>query len=467
MNRRRGAAGFLSGFQAGYDLTGQFLLDRDLKKVANEKPAQMNVPTAEGMTGTLDEQDMPVKQKTVFGGKDYDTLTPEMERSQRTQAMADVYTKHGKPKDALQLMRDEAMTESAQGQVRKQKRDEAKESKIFDAENEVSNLFRNRIKTNEAGMPMPLNDMDMVDYQKALVHSYMKQGLNNEAVKASKEALTYAALLAERNKVERETDANSALSAMAMGDYELLKQFHSKHVADGQNVTAVIPNKDGTLTLQRESTIDGSQLSPFTGTADQIASGVLQVIKPDSYVNYIKRTFDNDIELRKDKRAEEASRRAAASEGRTASKYFQDNAQDAQIKQARYDAWLEQNPNATEAQKRLARLEGGLKGKGAESKYDVKTDNLGGTTISRQSGDRLDIWKADPRTNKLISEEPLTIGGSAPIQPAPNQSRPGQSGEQMPIKIDESIYDKSKTRKTADGGIYLFDKKTQRYVKAN
>lgn len=127
--RKSGIGDALAAFNATYGMTKGYMQDSAMKDIADAKQEEFtrNEPTFVGMTGSLDEQDIPTVAKTgvKFLGKEYDKpLTDADQDRARMQAMSGVFSKFGDPMKAME-MKSKAQQAELQGlQLEGAKRDD-------------------------------------------------------------------------------------------------------------------------------------------------------------------------------------------------------------------------------------------------------------------------------------------------------------------------------------------------------
>lgn len=143
--------GFASGFQVGWSSVTDAIKKREereqkeqIRKIMEETPitSMVKTPTYEGMTGSLDEQDMPTQtqQTTQFLGKTVDgTLTDAQVNSARNAALLNVI-KQNDPLKAMQFERENKREEQADFRFQREKK-AAEDEDAFKADRQ--NLFKN------------------------------------------------------------------------------------------------------------------------------------------------------------------------------------------------------------------------------------------------------------------------------------------------------------------------------------
>ena len=443
MSRRRsnGIVSFFDGFNQGYQTVGRVLQDRELRRIASEAPIESQGYTADqgdelrraaesgqydiGIKtkedGTFDSYTVtlkadPSQTRTIamqgvtdfLGERRAGSMTPSQVDRARTMAQAGVLAKFGNPIEAQRLRQQAAQSEQMEKQgvltdiqIGRARREEEEATKLTEVNDAVANYMKSRVRLGEDGQPMPLTDDDFVMAGKYRVFELANRGLFDQAMAAARESMDYVTRKIQAETTQRQADVRDAVARIAQGDYAQAMAVFNKYVPDGNIVQNVIQNRDGSLTLERISGVDGKKLpSVRVESLDKLVAAVQSIADPNALTQYIERTFRNDIETRRMRLSENADRRAGATfaQGQADRKAAEEE-REAQ-RQASYNLWLEQNPNATEAQKAAARLQilRPHTGEGGEITSDYKPDavGMGGTAIQKDKAGNLVVTKIGP-----------------------------------------------------------------------
>lgn len=334
-NRNSGVAEFFQGFNEGYNTVGRVLQDKAMRDVATaqeedataftqdqagqieaaaqsgqynvgfdaDKNAYTITPKEGGETGVV----APTRS-VKFLGKSYDQpLTEQQKDRARMTSMADVFGKFGKPEDAIRMRQQITQSEQMEKQgkltdlqIEEANRRNDSANKLKEADAEVASFIKNRVKFDESGQPMQMSDDDFVMAGKQRVFSLANRGLFNEAQQAGREAMDFAAKKIQAETNERAVAVRDAVARAMNGDYAQAMAVYNKFIPDGSTATGVKVNKDGTITMDRTSAVDGTKLAPAKfESVDQMLSTLQSMADPNAATQYIERTFRHDIETRR------------------------------------------------------------------------------------------------------------------------------------------------------------------------
>lgn len=389
--RRGGIAEFFDGFNQGYQTVNRVMQDRALRDIAQAAPEESTGYTADQgdelrRAAESGQYDIGIKTKDD-GTFDSYTVTPKADPSKsatvamqgvtdflgerragsmtdgqvdraRTMAQAGVLSKFGNPLEGQKLRQQAAQSEQMERQgvltdlqIGRAKREEGAATKLEEANQEIANYMRGRQKMDEQGNPLPFTDDDFVMAGKQRVFALADRGLFDEAQKAGREAMDYATKKIQAETTQREAAVRDAVAGIAKGDFRGAMEVFNKHVPDGNNLTNVIPNKDGSFTLERVSAVDGTKLPPVrVDNLDKLVASVQSLADPKALTQYIDRTFKNDMETRRLKLAENADGRAGATFAQGQADRKEAKAEKAARADAAVNLFKDRNPNATPAE---------------------------------------------------------------------------------------------------------------------
>lgn len=391
LRRSNGIVSFFDGFNQGYQTVGRVMQDRELRRIATESPIESRGYTAEQgdqlrAAAESGQYDIGIKTKED-GTFDSYTVTPKADPSQtgtiamqgvtdflgerragrmtdgqvdraRTMAQAGVLAKFGDPIGAQRLRQQAAQSEQMEKQgiltdlqIGRARREDEVATKLNEVNDAVANYMKSRVRLGEDGQPMPLTDDDFVMVGKQRVFELANRGLFDQAMAAARESMDYATRKIQAETTERQAAVRDAVARIAQGDFTQAMAVFNKYVPDGNIVQNVIQNRDGSLTLERISGVDGTRLPPVkVESVDKLVASIQSLADPNALTQYIERTFRNDIATRQLRLSENADRRAGAqfAQGQA------DRQQTQQAAAARTEAavalFRENNPNATPAQ---------------------------------------------------------------------------------------------------------------------
>lgn len=413
MRKRRSVLDFFTGFKKGYDTTNEILTDVELGKIARAEPEKItNDITYEGMTGGMDEQDIPRKETTKFLGKEYDGPLDDTQKDKaRLMAMSGVYSKFGNPEQGIKLRQQATQSEILERQNKRGEEEDRITGLRRDADQKTADYLRGLQQTGEDGKPVPLGDTDFINASKFRTFALSDAGLYDDAMKVAEQGMKYANNLIESQTKEREQAFGQAASAALQGNFEAMKNAYNKYIPDGASIDSITPNKDGTVTIARRSTVDGTDLGRQTVPLQQLIASAESLVDPKAASAYLQRTFQNDVEKRRLKLSENADARAGAAEGRAQVTF--DNSQadrsnkvakDESEREAKVAIYKESNPGATNAQ--LEAVRQGIVPAYTAPKADnfsVTTDNYGNsaTVLNKSTGDMTIV---NPKTGQVVRE---------------------------------------------------------------
>lgn len=408
--------GLFKSFMEGYQFGKKLKQDKEIKDVMEAKPEKttINETSFQGMTGSLDEQDMPVQSKSVtqFLGKTFDKEPTERDLDRtRLIAMSGIYSKFGNPEEGLKLRQQATQSEILDRQNKRGEEEDRLSSLRKEADTKTSEYLKSRQKLDPDGKPMPLSDDDFVNASKFRTFALSDAGLFDDAVKSAEQGMSYVNRLIDSQTKERTQAFGQAAGAALQGNYEPLKNAYNKYIPDGAAIETITPNRDGTVNITRKSTVDGASLGQQTVPLDKLLASAETLVDPKSASQYLERTFKNDIETRRLKLAENADSRAASADARDQTRLgltIADKNQRDTEKKAEADAkvaiYQEQNPGASKAQIEAVRrgVIDAVNKPRADS-FSMSTDNYGNSaTLFNKSTGAMTI--VNPRTGAIVKE---------------------------------------------------------------
>lgn len=432
MRKRRSVADFFTGFKKGYDTTNEILTDVELGKIARAEPEKItNDITYEGMTGGMDQQDIPRKETTSFLGKEYDGPLDDTQKDKaRLMAMSGVYSKFGNPEQGIKLRQQATQSEILERQNKRGQEEDNTMNLRKEADQKTADYLRGLQQTDESGTAKPLTDSDFMNASKFRVFALTDAGLFDDAGKVAEQGLTYANRLIEAQTKERTQAFGQAASAALQGNFEGMKNAYNKYIPDGAAIDSITPNADGTVTIARRSTVDGADLGKQTIPLQQLIASAETLVDPKAASAYLQRTFQNDIEKKRLQLSQNADSRAGAAEGRaqeafdtTKADRSNTKAQEEAKREASVAIFKEQNPGATNAQLEAVR-QGIVPPTTDTSKItsDFKPNSYGegGTATQKLPNGEMVITKIDSKGN-VAGQRVVPAPGRQPQTPAPKK----------------------------------------------
>ncbi|HEX4843209.1 MAG TPA: hypothetical protein VFV57_06020 [Limnobacter sp.] len=420
---------FSAGFARGYGVMAD-AMDRkrkreqedELKKISGAKVEKLDVvgKTADGMT-QLDENDRPVVtgQKFRLLDQEYDTTpTPQQQNTAKSLAMAGVI-KQTDPAKGLELergIRQQDRAERAQAAEDEYiaKRKEALGATRFSQQQaQYQNMLSEfQAKAEEAkkakaqgiDVPMPMEpEKPQYGLGAALADRAQLLALDAQYNKLSNEAFTQYADMYKKVQQEGYVDALK-LARKGAPLTEVAKAFNAsgetkfdpKDVVSDQVVqspnappTRVLKLKDGTV-------IDVLQELNDLGQADKI------------YTQFFQKETN--------RRANNADSRAAASQSNALSDREEEKRREKEARESSVELFMEQNPNASQAQIRAVRAGLMKPATGAEKgsfKFEADKYGDGGIAVQEMPGGAGVVTKID-KSGRVVSRQEIAAPGKAP-----------------------------------------------------
>jgi len=233
----------------------------------------------------------------------------------KLQQRADIYRKHGMNDEADRLEERAQQRQLTGYQITEAKTRADHTKKLSDVESKTSEYAKSLMKKDANGNTLPLDEDAFVNLGKYHTMALADAGLYDQARVAAKDGMDYAIKKIQSETAERQAAVARILPLVAQatpqGDQAAMEAYN-RFVPDGSKAVGVVRNKDGTITVQRVSTVDGQQLPPgtFRNQADLVAA-IQGIADPNALANQIERTFQHDILSRKTA-AEEKSASAHA-----------------------------------------------------------------------------------------------------------------------------------------------------------
>lgn len=360
MSRRRsGVVDFFDGFNQGYQTVGRVMQDRELRRIATESPIESRGFTEdqgndlraaadrgdrvdiqykddgqgnqvfdryvvtprmpEGQAGVVQPREVAMQGVTDFmGERRAGRMTDTQVDRARTMAQAGVLSRFGNPMEAQRLRQQVTQSEQLERQgvltdlqIGRARREDEVATKLNEVNDAVANYMKSRVRLGEDGQPMPLTDDDFVMAGKQRVFELANRGLFDQATAAARESMDYVTRKIQAETTERQAAVRDAVARIAQGDFAQAMAVFNKYVPDGNIVQNVIQNRDGSLTLERISGVDGTRLPPVkVESLDKLVASIQSLADPNALTQYIERTFRNDIATRQLRLSENADRRA-------------------------------------------------------------------------------------------------------------------------------------------------------------
>jgi hypothetical protein len=363
------------------------------------------------------------------------TYTPEQAQGDYVRKMYSIDPAKAQQAEATQMQLEEG----------RDKADNRRTEKLIDTD--LRAMMKKNSKQDEEGNDI-LDDNGMSTMFKARTLLAMKHGRPDIAEKTALDGMQYNTRRIQSETVQRVADADKALALFDKNPKAAL-DVYNKYVPDGSTATDVIDNKDGSVTVKRISSIDGTPLSSEKFESRAALRATVESMKdPNAVINHVERTFKRDIEVRKVK-ADESRAGSAALVAQTGvdREKRADNKEDALNKaSSEYQTALDAG-NAKDIKRTRAALvaAGGKVDKLEAPKGEFKPNpmGMGGTAV-----------QTNPDGSMLIT--PVATNAKGPVSIAATGTRSGAAVTPK-TKADFDALD--------SGTVYIDPDDGKRYVK--
>lgn len=357
---------FLRAFNEAYNTGNQVAKDFAIARLSGDQGEEVNTPdlTGNGQTGSLDQQDTPVKKGIKFLGQIYDPADKEKISEARQMALAGIYQKYGDAETANRITSSinqnklaKSQIKQAEAQDRQTKRAEDLQAKSDLVNQDVAD-YTQKYTSNPDGSQRQLNYDDQLHLGQYRASKLVSAGLLDEANKLAAQNMSFAANKIQIESAERDKSLGEATAAAASGDLTGIQNFYNKFIPDGAQTTNIVTGKDGKVTIQRIG-IDGKKLPDHTfKDVNELVAAAQSISKPDALYNYANNEFHKNIQ----------KQQLGVSQASLSLQQHQSQVQDAlrareirkeeDFKNSAVGLYNEQNPGASEA--KLAAVRSGV-----------------------------------------------------------------------------------------------------------
>lgn len=226
------------------------------------------------------------------------TYTPEQAQGDYVRKMYSIDPAKAQQAEATQMQLEEG-------------RDKAdKRRRLKAADTNLRAWGDKHVKKDEEGNPI-VDDDSFSRMGKMRSILLAQQGLHDEAMQNAEQTMQYVTRKIQSETAVRAAATDAALRKFDLGDYSGALEVYGM-IPDGSKATGVKVGKDGAVTVDRVSSLDGAQLAPakFKDLAS-LRAAVEGMKDPNAVINHVERTFKRDIEVRKVKADESRAGSAA------------------------------------------------------------------------------------------------------------------------------------------------------------
>lgn len=256
-----------------------------------------------GVSAGLTEQrpQFDAKKTVNFLGKTYDTAPTEgeMDRARMT-AMAGVYNANGDPVRALELRSQARQGEMQDLQLKTAKRADAKQTSLDEIDKKAGEYMKSRVKMDENGSPVPFNADDFINGSKHRAFLLAEGGHYDEAGNEMRKGFEHQQMKLQAETADRTKAARDAGARILKGDYVGALNVYNQFLPDGANASGATKGKDGSITIERVSTVDGKKLEPIKfKNEQQFAATIEALADPHAASLYLANSWKQDMETRR------------------------------------------------------------------------------------------------------------------------------------------------------------------------
>lgn len=360
-------------------------------------------------------------------------FSPNDSADAKIAAREGVYRRHGKDEEADRLQ-DRLLNRKATNLQIGEAQDKADTRKKL---KEVDSAMGEWAKTQQVpkddnGRPVMSDDF-MVNMGKQRTFELANRGLFQDAMGNAQEALQYATRKIQAESVERQAAVRDAVAAAGMGDFGKAMEVYNRFVPDGSKATGVAKNKDGTFTVQRVSSVDGSALpSGSFKSLDQFVSSLNSLADSNALTSYIDRTFKHDIESRRlgidgarvgiaQKESDRAGEKWGIEKPEVQARAG-DASKQREARQGLMDA-IEKGDTKEIEKARAKAVAAGVKFDKPNNEFSAVTDSMG-KNVTRTNKDTGQIDIIDPKTSKVTT---IPAPGTKPAGPSSQEDAHAQA----------------------------------------
>jgi hypothetical protein len=214
----------------------------------------------------------------------------------RTAGLADVYRRHGEIGEAENLGARAQQQQLAGLQINEATRKDVLAKQTDALNKDYGEWMSKRLVGEDGSYRAPTFDDNIAGAQYR-ASQFIKAGLPDQAIAQQKDFTQAATAQIQLQDHVRRQAVDATVSRVAAGDLEAAKEFYHKFVPDGANVTNVVKNKDGTISVERE-TLAGQKLPPTVlPSAKSLMQSIVGMSDGKAVLAYAQQEFDNNVKL--------------------------------------------------------------------------------------------------------------------------------------------------------------------------
>lgn len=232
------------------------------------------------------------------GGQNYASMQEAQQAVAplRTAGLANVYRQHGDIAEAENLGARAQQQQLAGLQINEATRKDVLAKKTEGLDKDYGDWMSKRLVGEDGSYRAPTFDDNIAGAQYR-ASQFIKAGLPDQALAQQKDFAQAASAQIQLQDHVRRQAIDSTVSRLSSGDLEAAKDFYHKFVPDGANVTNVVKNKDGTISVERE-TLAGQKLPPTTlPSVKSLMQSIVGMADGKAVLAYAQQEFDNNVKL--------------------------------------------------------------------------------------------------------------------------------------------------------------------------
>ncbi len=339
---RSSVADFLTNFNAAFDTATKVGREIETSRVADAKPEESTGFTAQqgqelenlakngfdnitfddasksyvAKNATGETKTVAMQGVTDFMGTRHAGQGPQVANNARMQAYADVMGKY----DPEAGMRMQSQLADRAFRAKEQARTEktwAREDGIEALDKQLGDEFEKGLMGADGQRRKPTFS-DFLCNQEKRAFMLHQEGYAKEAQEAAQKALATSYSKAQLETQERKQALGPAVAAFASGNYGPAMEYLNRYGLGGASkVTGIERGKDGGIVMNMVG-VDGKPLEPVRTTAEQADAMLRSTVDPGAIYKLNHDNFQRQLQLKADRRADNADQRASGADARAA-----------------------------------------------------------------------------------------------------------------------------------------------------
>lgn len=177
------------------------------------------------------------------------------------------------------------------------KADRRKKLKTIDAES--GEYMKGRTEIGEDGKPIMPSPETQIDGMRFRAYKLAEAGLHAESADQMRQAFDHQKLMLQADTDKRTVAARDAGQMVLNGDFTGAFGVINKFVPSGWDAVGATVGKDGSITVSRKSTMDGTELEPMKfKDAQHLAASIRSLADPNAASLYLATSWKQDMDRR-------------------------------------------------------------------------------------------------------------------------------------------------------------------------